>query len=123
MPYVPIYSASKAFTYFYSEALGAEIRNSKIQVLTACPMYVKTGMTKESKFAAGSGEITCEESVAYLLKALKSNKPLNQVFGPTSHTFSTILNHLLFSMFSYFRLPLLITEKFSLYTLSVKDNH
>lgn len=42
-PYMAVYYASKAFVLSFSEALGAELRNSGVTVTALCPGPVRTG--------------------------------------------------------------------------------
>ncbi|XP_063587693.1 hydroxysteroid dehydrogenase-like protein 1 [Penaeus indicus] len=49
VPMVQMYSASKAFVDFFSEALGSEYENSGVTVQTVTPAYVSTNMTSFSE--------------------------------------------------------------------------
>lgn len=58
-PYAMTYSATKAFDLSFSEALRKEIAGEKyLEVLTVCPMIVKTSMTKNATLDWTSGAVT-----------------------------------------------------------------
>lgn len=85
-PYAQTYAATKAFDLFFSEAIRMELLGSNVEVLTVCPMIVKTGMTKNSKLDWTSGAVTSQHYINYLFKCISSSKPMGLVVGPSVHT-------------------------------------
>ena len=56
-PYMPVYYASKAFVYAFSEAVAHELRGSGVTVTAFCPGPTKTGFEKNAKIQTASGRL------------------------------------------------------------------
>ncbi|NBB83403.1 MAG: SDR family NAD(P)-dependent oxidoreductase [Alphaproteobacteria bacterium] len=54
VPYFATYSASKAFTLWYGEALAEEVRRQPVDVLTLCPGPTRTDFGRRAGFSLGS---------------------------------------------------------------------
>ncbi|MBQ8895074.1 MAG: SDR family NAD(P)-dependent oxidoreductase [Clostridia bacterium] len=95
VPYLNVYGATKAFVLSYSQALAAELRDRKIQVMAFCPGWVKTEFFDHAEETSGDAVVyynkwfTAEEAVRCGLKDLKKRKLVSvpsltnklQVFG------------------------------------------
>lgn len=58
LPYLNVYSASKAFLYRYSRALGRELTGTGISVTAVCPFWIRgTEFISSAKKTDGSGQI------------------------------------------------------------------
>lgn len=58
LPYLNVYSASKAFLYRYSRALGRELTGTGIRVTAVCPFWIRgTEFISSAKKTDGSGQI------------------------------------------------------------------
>jgi short-subunit dehydrogenase len=77
VPYMPVYSASKAFVLSFSEALWAEYRRQGIRVLALCPGRTRTNFFKVvGTEEAGRGPFeTPEKVVQVALRALERDRP------------------------------------------------
>jgi short-subunit dehydrogenase len=82
-PYQGIYSCTKVFDRFYSEALQSELQSKGVEVLTVCPMYVETNMTQNMKDK--SSTITCEDYCQRLHEAMANPTPVGVLVGPPLH--------------------------------------
>ena len=78
LPYSSVYSASKAFVTFFSEALWLETKNTGVRILNLCPGLTKTNFGK----AAGIRDFhndpiaeSPERVVETALRALNKNMP------------------------------------------------
>jgi len=100
-PYCTIYSATKAFSNFFSKALGEEVKN-KIDVLSFTPLFVDTKMTTTvpKKF-----KLSPEECVTGCLSALVVGR--NTTAGSWKHEYLSVLflyytsNNFLFYFYLY----------------------
>lgn len=99
LPYLNIYSATKAFVRNYSRALHVELRNKGISVTAVCPGWMETALFDRAQIGAEKGAnnfvgMTNPEKVA--AKALadaRKNKDIS-VYGlytKFAHMFSKIL--------------------------------
>lgn len=78
IPYSSVYSASKAFVTFFSEALWLETKNTGVRVLNLCPGLTKTdfGATASMRdFHSDPLAEYPEQVVETALRALKKNVP------------------------------------------------
>jgi uncharacterized protein len=77
VPYMAVYSASKAFVLSFSEALWAEYRRQGIRVLALCPGRTSTDFFKVvGSEEAGMGAFeTPEQVVRVALRALERSRP------------------------------------------------
>lgn len=57
MPYMNVYSATKAFVLHYSRALQWEVFKNGITVTALCPAWVKTGFEAEARKSNGSAQV------------------------------------------------------------------
>jgi short-subunit dehydrogenase len=77
VPYLSVYAATKAFVLSFSEALGRELRDSRVHVLAVCPGAVATRffefMGKPSAPAAMDQPATI---VAQALAAFERSRPM-----------------------------------------------
>ncbi len=90
MPYLSVYSASKAFVRNFSQALWAENRQYGIRVLVSCPGPTETDFFTEAKFpptlANKTNQIsTSEEVVQETLKALERGDSTVVIGGLSTH--------------------------------------
>ncbi len=90
MPYLSVYSASKAFVRNFSQALWAENRKYGIRVLVSCPGPTETEFFTEAKFpptlANKTNQIsTPEEVVQETLKALERGDSTVVIGGLSTH--------------------------------------
>lgn len=71
-PYAAIYSCTKAFDLFFSEALSHEQLSSggNLEVLTVSPMIVQTSMTNNVAVSWSTGATSCEQYIEYLVRCL-----------------------------------------------------
>lgn len=95
IPYISVYSASKAFILNFSQALWAENRFSGVRVLVVCPGPVETNFFIEAKFppalAAKTNKISTSEEVVHAsLKALERGDSMVVVGGFTTHFISQL---------------------------------
>jgi short-subunit dehydrogenase len=80
VPYLNVYAATKAFVLSYSRALGAELRDRKIQVMAFCPGWVKTEFFDHAEQTSNDAVtyfnqvFTAQEVVRCALKDLKRGK-------------------------------------------------
>ncbi|MUG94216.1 SDR family NAD(P)-dependent oxidoreductase [Scytonema sp. UIC 10036] len=93
IPYVSVYSASKAFILNFSQSLWAENKSYGVRVLVVCPGPVETNFFVEAKFpqalaAKTSGMSTSEEVVREALKALERGDSTVVTGGFTTHFIS-----------------------------------
>ena len=66
MPYISVYSATKAYNDFLSQALEMEY-NGKIDVLSVRPMYVESNLSKMKKSCTVASKNECAQaSLKYL---------------------------------------------------------
>ncbi len=82
--YRSAYSASKHALHGYFDSLRIEISNPKIQILLACPGFIKTNVTINALIADGSAQGTmddaqqngmpAEECAKQIIKAIKQKK-------------------------------------------------
>ncbi len=57
-PYLNVYSATKAFLYRYSRALGRELAGTGIRVTAVCPFWIRgTEFISSAKKTDGSGQV------------------------------------------------------------------
>ncbi len=78
IPYSSVYSASKAFVSFFSEALWLETKNTGVRVLNLCPGLTKTDFGKTAKMGDFHSDRMAElpeQVVETALNALKKNVP------------------------------------------------
>ncbi|MCP6761287.1 MAG: SDR family oxidoreductase [Fischerella sp. CENA71] len=90
MPYLSVYSASKAFVRNFSQALWAENRQYGIRVLVSCPGPTETDFFTEAKFpptlANKTNQIsTSQEVVQETLKALERGDSTVVIGGLSTH--------------------------------------
>jgi short-subunit dehydrogenase len=95
IPYISVYSATKAFILNFSQALWAENRNNGIRVLVVCPGPVETNFFVEAKFppalAATTNKIsTPQEVVSESLKAWERGDSMVVVGGFSTHFISRL---------------------------------
>ncbi|GAB1541512.1 SDR family oxidoreductase [Scytonema sp. NUACC21] len=95
IPYISVYSASKAFILNFSQALWAENKPYGVRVLVVCPGPVETNFFVEAKFpqalaAQTSGMSTSEEVVRLSLKALERGDSTAVIGGFTTHFISKL---------------------------------
>lgn len=95
VPYLNVYGATKAFVLSYSQALEAELRQRRIQVMAFCPGWVKTEFFDHAEQTSNHAVVyfnkwfTAEEAVRIGLRDLKKKKSVSvpslvnklQVFG------------------------------------------
>ena len=79
LPYMSVYSATKAFVLHFSEALWAENKNNGVSILALCPGATESNFAKvaefpQSSFGAGVKLATAEEVVRDALSALAKNQ-------------------------------------------------
>ena len=79
IPYVAIYSASKAFVTHFSESLDEELRLRGIRVLTSCPGVVRTNFQKRAmqggaKLSRQAAVMTPEYAAEQIWKQIESGK-------------------------------------------------
>ncbi|XP_071440205.1 hydroxysteroid dehydrogenase-like protein 1 [Hetaerina americana] len=55
LPWLNVYSSSKSYVYYFSEALRIECRSSGIDVQTLTPSYVKTKLVASSSYLSQGG--------------------------------------------------------------------
>ncbi|KAG8239187.1 hypothetical protein J437_LFUL018379 [Ladona fulva] len=55
LPMIAVYSATKAYLYYFSEALRRECRSSKITIQTLTPGYVNTNLISTSSYLRRGG--------------------------------------------------------------------
>lgn len=96
IPYISVYSASKAFVLNFSEALWAENRSYGVRVICVCPGPTETNFFTEAKFpptiAAKNTQIaTVESVVADTFKGLEKGEA-TVVSGGISAQFITRLS-------------------------------
>ncbi|RAM51786.1 MAG: oxidoreductase [Hapalosiphonaceae cyanobacterium JJU2] len=97
MPYLSVYSASKAFVRNFSQALWAENRQYGIRVLVSCPGPTETNFFTEAKFppalANKTNQIsTSEEVVQETLKALERGDSTVVIGGLSTHVLTKVAN-------------------------------
>ncbi|BAZ67510.1 MAG: SDR family oxidoreductase [Pelatocladus maniniholoensis HA4357-MV3] len=90
IPYLSVYSASKAFVRNFSEALWAENRQYGVRVLVSCPGPTETNFFTQAKFppalANKTNQIsTPEEVVKETLKALEREDSTVVIGGFSTH--------------------------------------
>ncbi|PLZ97849.1 oxidoreductase [Fischerella thermalis CCMEE 5268] len=90
IPYLSVYSASKAFVRHFSEALWAENRQYGIRVLVCCPGPTETNFFTEAKFppalvSKNTQVSTSEEVVKETLKALEKGDSTVVIGGFSTH--------------------------------------
>ncbi|WP_315787008.1 SDR family oxidoreductase [Fischerella sp. JS2] len=90
IPYLSVYSASKAFVRHFSEALWAENRRYGIRVLVSCPGPTETNFFTEAKFpptlASKNTQVsTSEQVVKETLKALARGDSTVVIGGFSTH--------------------------------------
>ncbi|MGJ5672782.1 MAG: SDR family NAD(P)-dependent oxidoreductase [Nostochopsis sp.] len=95
IPYLSVYSASKAFVRNFSEALWAENRQYGIRVLVSCPGPTETNFFTEAKFppalANQTNQIsTPKEVVQQTLKALKRADSTVVIGGFSTHLLTKV---------------------------------
>lgn len=95
IPYISVYSASKAFILNFSQALWAENKPYGVRVLVVCPGPVETNFFVEAKFpqalaAKTSGMSTSEQVVRESLKALEKGYSTVVIGGFTTHFISKL---------------------------------
>ena len=80
VPYLNVYGATKAFVLSYSQALHAELKSRKIQVMAFCPGWVKTVFFNHAEQTSNDAVVyfnkwfTAEEAVRIGLRDLKKKK-------------------------------------------------
>ena len=104
IPSLQVYAATKVFDRFFSEALRSELKNTGIEVLTVCPMYVQTSMVNNTEASWRSGVTTCSQYVDYLIDCMSSKKPKGLIYGPPHHTATAVISQSLLGMISNTRL-------------------
>ena len=94
IPYMSIYSASKAFVLHFSEALWAENKDAGIRVLALCPGPTESNFFEAAEFPSGLGGsgklVSAQEVVVEALKALEKNQPTLVTGGFGNHVIANI---------------------------------
>lgn len=85
-PLMAVYSCTKVFDRYLSESLRVELKDSNVEVLTVCPMFVQTNMTLNTEPGWGTGITSCSQYVDTLVRSMGCLKPLGLIIGPPHHT-------------------------------------
>ncbi len=58
LPYLNVYSATKAYVLKFSQSLGYELKSKGISVITVCPYWVNTNFIPVAKSSPGAESVT-----------------------------------------------------------------
>ncbi|MCG5060935.1 MAG: SDR family oxidoreductase [Limnoraphis sp. WC205] len=94
IPYMSIYSSTKAFVLHFSEALWAENQDAGIHILALCPGPTESNFFEAAEFPSslgGGGKlVTAKEVVVEALKALEKNQSTLVTGGLGNHIIANI---------------------------------
>lgn len=79
IPGLATYAATKAYLLSWSDAIGAELRNSGVYVLSVCPGVTSTGFLETAKLNRSTLRLpvqTTDEVVATVMRAWERRQPL-----------------------------------------------
>ena len=86
VPYISVYSASKAFVLSFSRSLGRELKKRGIQVMCVCPGWIKTEFMEravhDNTVSYYDRWYTAEEVIEQAMKDLKKGKTLSILGAP-----------------------------------------
>jgi short-subunit dehydrogenase len=98
LPWTASYSASKAALSTYLEGLRPALRKRGITITTACPGFVRTGMTMNTPFRKPVPMMEPEEAARYLMRAIRK-RPRDYAFPLSTALGMAVLRHLPNRMF------------------------
>ena len=76
------------------------MKDTGVEVLTVCPMYVQTSMVNNTEASWLSGVTSCPQYVHYLVDCMSSKRPKGLIYGPPHHTATAVLNRSFLPIFS-----------------------
>lgn len=99
LPYLNLYSSTKAFVRNYSRALNVELKNKGISVTAVCPGWMETALFERAKIGAAKGVnnfvgmTTPDKVAAKALTDARKNKDISVygIFTKLTHMISKII--------------------------------
>lgn len=94
LPYLNIYSSTKAFVRYYSRALNVELKDKGISVTAVCPGWIKTEFFKRAKIGADKAINNFSGIVIPKLVAKKALNDANKGKDMSVYSLYIKLNHI-----------------------------